>query len=63
MENSMVCIDYFVDGKTGEKHKYIVSDKKFETLHLTVEGEEKPHRFAVRLTQEMEDCITQDWEA
>ena len=59
----MIQIDYFIDSETGEEHKYIVSDVRFKTLCLTKEGEDEPSRFAIRLTEDMEDCITQGWEA
>ncbi len=37
----------------------LVSDKRFETLHLTKEGEKEPTLYAIVLTEEMKDAVQQ----
>ena len=59
----MIHIDYLIDDETGRRDKYLVSDARLEVLSLTKEGEANPSRFAIKLTDEMEDAIIQGWEA
>lgn len=55
----MVKIDYLED-KDGSLTKVLVSDSRFETMYLTMDGCEEPELFAVKLTDEMERAIKQE---
>ena len=45
----------------ADRTEILVSDEKFETLYFTPEGEKKPTKFGIVLTEEMKDAITQGW--
>jgi len=53
-------IDYIEDDH-GNMTKVLMSDEPFNTLHL--KSSDKPKLYALELTDEMVDCITQGWEA
>jgi hypothetical protein len=51
----MVTVDHLEDGT-----RVLISDERFETLHLTKDGKNKPTKFALVLTPEIELAIKQD---
>ena len=55
-------IDWFED-EEGNLTKFLISDERFETMHMTTEKEGEPNIFALKLTEEIEDAITQGWES
>jgi hypothetical protein len=54
-------IDYLED-QNGDLTKVLISDTKFETMHLS-KGDDDPKLFCIVLTDEMVDAITQGWES
>jgi len=57
----MFRIDYLEDDD-GNLTKVLISDKKFEIMHLTNDKGE-PEFFAITLHEDMECAITQGWES
>ena len=52
----------WLEGEDGKLTRVIMSDEKFNAMHLATEEEGKK-LYCIELTDEMVDCITQGWES